>query len=214
VAELFFKMFRQKAQNGHRIIKNKNLGYGERPANTLPQPKRASGHKGENRTVSLRRSMTNGSILPPEAIAGILRMLANGHPDIDDMDEGSMARFHVDNEQSILHGKTLVLEKMKNGLFRLVNSKTKKTEKDGPEEITVDLEKKIAVQSDNLQKSGMTIKRASQLAKMSTFPADEYDNNGRPTEFLRSLHQWGASSKNDAAIQSRNIYNKLLAKGL
>jgi hypothetical protein len=53
-------------------------------------------------------------------------------------------------------------------------------------------------------KAGDNPRRASFLARMGNMPGPER-KNGKKTPLLKSLNDWGASSKADARSKSRNI---------
>lgn len=64
----------------------------------------------------------------------------DGTPDVSAMHHGSVFMITVHLKNSPLYGKTLLLEKLKNGFYKLVNEDGEK-QSDGPSKITVDMEK-------------------------------------------------------------------------
>lgn len=73
---------------------------------------------------------------------------SDGTPDVSEMHHGSVFMITVHLKNSPLYGKTLLLEKLKNGFYKLVNEEGEK-QSDGPSQITVDIEKAFSRQIDN-----------------------------------------------------------------
>lgn len=68
---------------------------------------------------------------------------SDGTPDVGHIQHGSVFMITVHLKNSPLYGKTLLLEKMKNGVYKLVTEDGEKNTH-GPEKITIDMEKALA----------------------------------------------------------------------
>ncbi|NDH08580.1 MAG: hypothetical protein EBY16_02980 [Gammaproteobacteria bacterium] len=86
-------------------------------------------------------NMTNGEILPPSVIEH-MKLFSDMNPDWLNVPRRSFRMIMVISKKNPLHGKRLLLERLPNGLFKLVNE-VRETQKDGPKKIVVDLEKSL-----------------------------------------------------------------------
>ena len=85
--------------------------------------------------------MTNGAIPPPEAIIPHAQQHSDGSTNWRHVKPKAKIIITVNNHNSPLHGHHIMLERLENGLFKLVNPENGKKKKNGPEEIIIDLEK-------------------------------------------------------------------------
>lgn len=85
--------------------------------------------------------MTNGGILPPSVIE-YMKLFSDINPDWVSTPRRSFRMIMVINKKNPLHGKRLLLERLPNGLFKLVNEVHEK-QTDGPKKIAIDLEKSL-----------------------------------------------------------------------
>jgi len=96
--------------------------------------------------------MTNGDILPPSVIEH-MKLFSDINPDWMSTPRRSFRMIMVINKKNPLHGKRLLLERLPNGLFKLVNEVNEK-QTNGPKNITVDLEKSLRKSLDKFFKKG------------------------------------------------------------
>ena len=133
------------------------------------------------------------------------KMDHNRHPDWEKIEPGSQVMITINNSKSRLHGKVIVVERLKNGLFRVINSMNKSF---GP--ILIDIKnptqnKKISEQQKiNTEQEN----RGLLLKKLGMSQEKEYDEHGRPTLFLMALRSVGVVNKHDALQKSKKILEK------
>jgi len=96
--------------------------------------------------------MTNGNILPPSVIEH-MKLFSDINPDWMSVPRRSFRMVIVINKKNPLHGKRLLLERLPNGLFKLVNEVHEK-QTNGPKKISIDLEKSLQRSLDKFFKKG------------------------------------------------------------
>lgn len=99
-----------------------------------------------NLIKSIQLPASRKSFVPPKSIPPAPKhvdFFSDGSPDVHSVHHGMMFMITVHKKDSPLYGKTLLVEKMKNGLYKLVNDNGEKRT-DGPKEITIDVEKSLA----------------------------------------------------------------------
>lgn len=137
---------------------------------------------------------------------GHAKMDHNRHPDWEKIKPGSRAMITINNSKSRMHGKVIIVERLKNGLFRVVNSMTKSF---GP--ILVDLRKApLTAHPDPSPKALVSedYKQGQLLKRLGMSPEAERDEHGRPTPFLMALRSVGVASKQEAIQKSKKLLEK------
>ena len=198
------RMFRPRSNNGRgSVIRNKNTGsaidavyefnqasQGSHAYNPYP---RAVGGKGGDHPVSIAMSMTNGEILPPEALLEelpkpavrarvVVRVIKKDDPD----------------DQVVLR------QAGKDKLEAITSSGAKIDKKKLPKELVVDLEKSYSIESQSsLALNARDL--ADELARLGVMPGALRNKRGEPTWLLRALQTFGVSSKEEALAKSQTL---------
>jgi hypothetical protein len=156
-----------------------------------PYPK-AVGGKGD-RPVSIAMSMTNGAILPPEAL-------------LDELPKPVVrARVVVRVTKKDDPDDQVVLRQAgKDKLEAVTSSGAKIDKKKLPKELVVDLEKSYSIES---QSSPAVNARdlADELARLGVMPGALRNKRGEPTWLFRALQAFGVSSKEEALAKSQTL---------
>ena len=133
------------------------------------------------------------------------KMDHNRHPDWEKIEPGSKVMITINNSKSRLHGKVILVERLKNGLFRVINSMNKSF---GP--ILIDIKNPVREKVVLNQQKIVTEqeKKSLLLKKLGMSQEKEYDEHGRPTLFLMALRSVGAVNKHDALQKSKKFLEK------
>jgi len=140
------------------------------------------------RGASRRVDVQTGAANPPRRASSKLSLsmspammpiMENDAADWNEPEPGSLVTMTIRNKKSHLYGKTILLERLKNGLYKIVNEDGD-TQKDGPKEIIVDLDKAIM---ENLVED--EIKKARNKSAMETH-SESLNNSIRKTRSFKA----------------------------
>ena len=200
------RMFRPRSNTGHAVVGGFHIGDGsDRSLNQGPRGATQGSHKlkpygravggRDFRTLKIASfaSMTNGEILPPEALLEelpkpavrarvVVRVIKKDDPD----------------DQVVLR------QAGKDKLEAVTSSGEKIDKKKLPKELVVDLEKSYSIES---QSSPALNARdlADELARLGVMPGALRNKRGEPTWLLRALQTFGVSSKEEALAKSQTL---------
>lgn len=196
------RLMKPRSTGRGSVIRQKNLGAGGDAANEFNQATqgsraynsypRAAGGKGD-RPVSIAMSMTNGAILPPEALLEelpkpvvrarvVVRVTTKDDPD----------------DQVVLR------QAGKDKLEAVASSGAKIDNKKLPKELVVDLEKSYSIESQSSRIFDVD-HLASELARLGVMPGSLRNKRGEPTWLFRALQAFGVSSKEEALAKSQTL---------
>ena len=202
------KMMHPRSNDGRgSVIRQRNLGSAADSSNEFkqatqgsraynPYPK-AVGGKG-TRTVALTMSMTNGAILPPEALLE--------EPQKPVVRTRVVVRVSKKPDPS----EVIALRQVgKDKVEAVDGSGAKKKPSDLPKEIVVDLSKTYGqVKSTPVTQEDLDL--ATHLHVLSMIPQGLRDAHGNPTGLAKSLHAAGVLTKREAFAKAQRILKGLV----
>lgn len=119
------------------------------------------------------------------------KMDHNRQPIWPEIQVGEKVLVTINNPKSRTHGMQVVVEKLKNGLFRVLNE-----DRDIKKSFVINPQEEVLYKSENSSQ-----KTTQSLVNFEE--ESEYDEYGRPTPFLMALYSVGIYNKKDAMIKSK-----------